>query len=271
MAVNVKFTIDNITPVYLPATLMSSDMYKNFEFRAAFDWNWRFESGDWRIYKFDVTNPEIKGMMLWVFATSPYDNLDVAVIGPKTITLIDNTTGMVQDTYKVKGGLHALHAAAYDTYDYQGYLPYPDYGVVGLYVPTPETGTYTLIVRTTNAQSPQEYVYIMIYPVAIHVPGSVSVSTTGTTAFNITFETSTDLLNLTPIYVLGRGIRNTGTYEAILTVNITTSGAPRGMYKTVLLMQPPLPWLLYGEIWYGDLYAYYLDYSVPIEFTFRVV
>jgi subtilisin family serine protease len=304
MAVNVKFTIDNVTPVYLPTTPLSDDIYKNYEFRAAYDWNWRYESGDWRIYKFDVTDSDIKGIVLWVLATDPYDNLDVAVIGPKTITLIDNSTGMVQDTYKVKGSLHALHAAYYSIYEYQGYLPYPDFGVAALYVPTPETGTYTLIVRMTNAQSPEEYAYIMMFPVAIHVPSEIAVPRTGTTAFNITIETSTDLLNLSPIYVLGRGIRNNlyyepnltaiginittipgmlyftqtlaGTYEAVFTINITTISAPRGIYKTALLMRPPLPWLFLGEIWYDPtygpmFYAYYYSDVVPIEFTFKVI
>ncbi|MEM4820293.1 MAG: S8 family serine peptidase [Acidilobaceae archaeon] len=84
-------------------------LYKNYALRGAFDYGWRYESGDWRVFKVRVSSVLRDA---WAMVTSVRwpthgnlafaSNVDVHVYGPYTYYMVDNGTRTVT-TVSVNG------------------------------------------------------------------------------------------------------------------------------------------------------------------------
>ena len=57
-------------------------LYDNYAFKGAFDWSWRYESGDWRTFPVVITDPGALGLTVTVSWKDSDTAVDVAVAGP---------------------------------------------------------------------------------------------------------------------------------------------------------------------------------------------
>ncbi|KPV64825.1 MAG: Pyrolysin precursor [Candidatus Bathyarchaeota archaeon BA1] len=121
-------------------------MYDNARVFGAFDWGWRFESGDRRIYKVVITDPTVNLMNIRLTWDSP-SGIDVFVLDPSG--LIIATTSPLDFNY-LGGGV---------------FLPsnlylFRNLTMTALYAQVSKPGTYTIIIH-------QNLLYPKPYPTTI--------------------------------------------------------------------------------------------------------
>lgn len=142
------------TPTFrlIPRTELTP--YRNTYLRGAFDYTWRYESGDWRVFKVYVpTGTRALGLRVtWPTHGKPAyaSNVDVMVFGPWTYYMVDGSTSEVL-TYTVNGVQLAAELSR-DPRGGGGYNPTRFWDSVGPGVstvlsPTPTPGTYRVVVR----------------------------------------------------------------------------------------------------------------------------
>ncbi len=149
-------------PMSIPAyrTLLlreKTSFYKNYMLRGAFDYTWRYESGDWRVIPILITSPATKYLLIevkWPVASENYaSNLDVMLFGPYTYYMAYLTAGPINDTngeplYPVAVmRVHGLELGAELTYPFQYFFDEPEPGYSRIIVPVNGPGLYRLVVR----------------------------------------------------------------------------------------------------------------------------
>ena len=142
--------------VYKISPYQENTMRKNTYLRGAFDYTWRYESGDWRVFKV-VLSPELSN--IWALGirvtwptynnTNYASNIDVHVYGPYTYYMIDEHGNVYQY------GVNTVQLAAELTRDpaggsgynptrfWDGYMP----GESFLVAPATTPGVYRVVVR----------------------------------------------------------------------------------------------------------------------------
>ena len=135
-----------------PAT--EGGIYRNTYLRGAFDYTWRYESGDWRVFKVYVPSTS---SVLWLRATWPThgkpayaSNVDVMVFGPWTYYMVDEETYEV--TAYTVGGVQLAAELSMDPRGWGGYNPTRFWDSVGpgesaVIAPTTSPGMYRVVVR----------------------------------------------------------------------------------------------------------------------------
>jgi hypothetical protein len=137
LSVVVKTDVNNVNSVYPFGGMdkySQAPMYNNGLMYGMGSLNWRYESGDVRLYYFDVTNTAVTGLTVQVVWNDPYTSMDVFVLDPYGM-IIGSTVPYLWNYY---GG---------------GFFIPSNNMVNGtsLTVPVDTTGLYTIIVHQTNA------------------------------------------------------------------------------------------------------------------------
>ena len=164
---------------FVPVTLSGSlslypvqenTLYRNYYLRGAFDWTWRYESGDWRVFKI-TTLPGTHAVGVKVtyptYSKPQYSSdVDAMIFGPLTYYMVDASTGQVYP-YTVSGVQLGgkISESMYFFFD----MPRP--GEVVFLAPTYTPGSYRLVVRNImfSGYSYDEYFVISLEPVAYSI------------------------------------------------------------------------------------------------------
>jgi len=193
----VPVTIVAARPVYTGKLTLSSLYYRFIDsqmpyqvlkLRGAFDYGWRYESGDWRVIPIYV-NPYItrflKALVVevrWANASDPSytSNLDAMVFGPHTFYMADVFSGrnITQylweypvEEYKVSGLLLGGELSL----DFTQYWDSPAPGVTRFVVPVDGGGLYYLVIRNIqfSGEKPYDDYTVTIYGVTVLTPVQV--------------------------------------------------------------------------------------------------
>ncbi len=164
---------------FVPHTLGSSatlypvsenSFYKNYYLRGAFDWTWRYESGDWRVFKITVLPGTYAVGVRIIYPTynqpTYSSNLDSMIFGPYTYYMWDIYTGTIQ-TYPVTG----LELGGKISADYTLFWDYPRPGEVIYLARTVQPGTYRLVIRNIQFSgfSYEEPFYVSLEPISYSI------------------------------------------------------------------------------------------------------
>jgi len=190
----VPVTIVAARPVFSGRLVLSSLYYRFIDskmpyqvlkLRGAFDYGWRYESGDWRVIPIYV-NPHLARFMKalvvevrWANASDPSytSNLDAMVFGPHTFYMVDvfNGKNITQylweypvEEYKVSGLLLGGELSL----DFTQYWDSPAPGIARFVVPIEGGGLYYLVVRNIqfSGEKPYDDYTVTIYGVTMVTP-----------------------------------------------------------------------------------------------------
>jgi subtilisin family serine protease len=287
-----------LTRTYRLTPATEGGLYRNTYLRGAFDYSWRYESGDWRVFKVYVPSTS---SVLWLRATWPThgrpayaSNVDVMVFGPWTYYMVDEETYEVR-TYTV-GGVQLAAELTRDPRGGGGYNPTRFWDSVGpgesvITAPTTSPGMYRVVVRNIqfSGMSYEEpvtlevgYLYAVftipsylyrtsvsgwfvvygptsMYPLSISVAGEGAVRPAGS-------PTMYYIENLE-----GYGLRVTlGTAEAGPTyyrVRVSVEFLPgtyRGLYVVPFTYESPYPVTTVGWIDGGTPRTYFYTNQLPV-------
>ena len=141
---------------YVLSPYAETRQYRNTYLRGAFDYTWRYESGDWRVFKVYVP-PTFESLsalgikVVWPTHGKPAyaSNLDVHLYGPYTYYMVEKTGSVRQ--YRVSGVQLAAELSI-DPMRSSGYNPRLFWDSVGpgeslIISPITSAGTYTVVVR----------------------------------------------------------------------------------------------------------------------------
>lgn len=290
---------------YVLSPYAEARQYRNTYLRGAFDYTWRYESGDWRVFKVYVP-PTFKNLwalglkVTWPTHDKPAyaSNVDVHLYGPYTYYMVETETGIVYQ-YRVSGAQLAAELSR-DPAGGSSYNPTRFWDSVGpgeslIISPITSTGTYRVVIRNIqlSGMSYEEPFTLELIPVTLSVKYSYSAST----RVGLAEVTMTGLSELFPeeVSVVGDGIvRPLGetTYHYISSLaeygisllisspvisdntykfNVTMSFSPgvsRGRYIIPLNATMPLPVTTVGWINAGTPVKYFELYGAPIYLKF---
>jgi len=292
---------------YVLSPYTEGRQYRNTYLRGAFDYTWRYESGDWRVFKVYVP-PTFKNLwalgvrVTWPTHEEPTyaSNLDVHLYGPYTYYMVEEETNVVYQ-YSVSG----VQLAAELSRDPRGggsYNPTRFWDSVGpgeslIISPITSTGVYRVVVRNIqfSGASYEEPFTLELIPMTL----SIKYSYSPTSRVGLAEVTITGLNELFPeeVLVIGEGIvkpvgRTTYyyipdlvEYGIILEVsppvisdntykfNVTMSFSPtvsRGRYIIPLSATMPFPVTTAGWVDSGTPTVYFDWYEVPIYLKFTL-
>jgi len=126
--------------------------YRNYYLRGAFDYTWRYESGEWRVFKVYVPRGTagITVAVSWPdFGKPNYSsNIDVQVYGPWSYMMVDDETGRVY-TFAVDGVQLAgeITYGPASGYRFRAFWDIYTHNKSIIVAPTPTPGFYRLVVR----------------------------------------------------------------------------------------------------------------------------
>lgn len=173
--------------VLLPYT--ETRQYRNTYLRGAFDYTWRYESGDWRVFKVYVP-PTFKNLwalglkVTWPTHDKPAyaSNLDVHLYGPYTYYMVEEETGVVYQ-YRVTGAQLAAELSR-DPAGGSSYNPTRFWDSIGpgeslIISPITSTGTYRVVVRNIqfSGMSYEEPFTLELIPITLSIKYHYSAST----------------------------------------------------------------------------------------------
>jgi subtilisin family serine protease len=276
---------------------------RNTYLRGAFDYTWRYESGDWRVFKV-VIYPSARLLwalgvrVTWPVVDSNYaSNVDVHVYGPYRYYMVDEESGRVYE-YSVNGVQLAAELSR-DPRGGSGYNPTRFWDTIGpgeslIVVPIQTYGAYRVVVRNIqfSGRDYEEPFTLDLLPVLSRVDWTYNGLIRG---FEFTIEVTTSDPRLLPatvipsdmatvatgprelyhvnltlynftVYVKSVEITET-TFKASLVI-IPPDKAPRGIYTVAVgaLMNTPITTV--G--WYdrGSRVVYFEWYIAPVYLTF---
>ena len=157
------------------------NLYQNYLLRGVFDYTWRYESGDWRVFPLIVTNPHIKYLLVelwWPVPNKNYaSNLDIQVYGPYKYYMVMLGEGTYRDSngaqlYPVEEMIvHGLQLGAKLTLDFRMFFDEPTPGYARIVVPLSGPGLYRIVVRNIqfSGYSLEEPFTIKVTPIAARI------------------------------------------------------------------------------------------------------
>jgi subtilisin family serine protease len=287
-----------LTRTYRLTPATEGGLYRNTYLRGAFDYTWRYESGDWRVFKVYVPSTS---SVLWLRATWPTygkpayaSNVDLMVFGPWTYYMVDQETYEVR-TYTVCG----VQLAAELTRDPRGgggYNPTRFWDSVGpgesvITAPTTSPGMYRVVVRNIqfSGMSYEEpvtvevgYLYAVftiprylyrtsisgwflvygptsMYPLSISVAGEGAVRPAGSPTMYYIENLEEYGLRVT----LGTAEAGPTYYRIRVGVEFLP-GTYRGFYVVPIIYESPYPVTTVGWIDGGTLTTYFYTNQLPV-------
>jgi len=141
-------------------------LYRNYYLRGAFDWTWRYESGDWRVFKVSVP-PGTYAIGVRItyptYGRPEYSsNVDSAIFGPTTYYMVDEYGEVT--AYTVTGALLGGELSRY----FRRAWDYTKPGEVVYQAPAVVAGTYRLVIRNIgfSGATYEEPLYVTLVPVS---------------------------------------------------------------------------------------------------------
>lgn len=291
--------------VYAIKPYTESTTRRNTYLRGAFDYTWRYESGDWRVFKVKVL-PALRytwalGVRVkWPVHDEPEyaSNIDVHVYGPYTYYMVDNETLRVYE-YAVNG----VQLAAELSRDPRGGSSYNptrfwDSVAPGLSVvvaPALYPGTYRVVVRNIQFRgiAYEEPFTIELIPVTARIIAGYNAVVEGY-EFSVTIRAADKALLPLGLNTLDYGIAYTklGTYyipslleyglevyissisigeELVASIVVKpTSAVEKGLYLIPVEAVMKLPVTTVGWIDGGNKTVYFEWHSTPLILRLRV-
>ncbi|MCX8208313.1 MAG: S8 family serine peptidase [Sulfolobales archaeon] len=291
-------------PTYRLAPRTEGAIYRNTYLRGAFDYTWRYESGDWRVFKVYVpSTTRVLGVRVtWPTHGKPAyaSNIDVMVYGPWTYYMVDEETQKVL-TQRVMGAQLAAELTR-DPRGGGGYNPTRFWDTVGpgtslIVSPAASGGIYRVVVRNiqflgAEYEEPFTLELVSVY-VRISVPRTIDVSygARGWIAFygpdylwpaelrapvEAVFKPlgTTEMRYVHDISTLGVTIsvgtpETTGTYYRVRAEVRTGPPTSIGHYVVAFEYRARAPVTTVGWIDGGSPRVFFQHFSLPIYFTFR--
>ncbi|MEM0348193.1 MAG: S8 family serine peptidase [Zestosphaera sp.] len=292
---------------YVLSPYTETRQYRNTYLRGAFDYTWRYESGDWRVFKVYIP-PTFKSLwalglkVTWPTHDKPAyaSNLDVHLYGPYTYYMVEEETNLVRQ-YKVSGAQLAAELSR-DPSGGGSYNPTRFWDSVGpgeslIISPIMSTGTYRVVIRNIqfSGMSYEEPFTLELIPMTL----SVKYSYTASTRTGVAEVTITGVSELFPagVAIVGDGIvrplsesmyyyiSNLTEYGITMTIsspvisdntykfNVTMSFSPgvsRGHYIIPLDATMSFPVTTVGWISAGTPTIYFSWYEVPVYLKFTL-
>jgi subtilisin family serine protease len=278
---------------------------KNTYLRGAFDYTWRYESGDWRVFKVVITDYLRFTWALGVRVTWPTygsdnyaSNLDVHVYGQYSYVMVDENNKTY--TYSVSG----VQLGAELTRDPAGGSSYNptrfwDSLIPGeslIVAPASRPGVYRVVVRNIQFRGLEycEPFTIELFPITlraspIYMTSSktitylVSIKTPYLPSYTLPYNvyaynegiyttTSTYISNLTQVGITVTPVIQYWTTNSIL-ANITikySASTPRGVYVIPITAAFPVPVTTVGWNDGGQRNYYFYYNEIPITLTIRI-
>ncbi|MEM4717756.1 MAG: S8 family serine peptidase [Desulfurococcaceae archaeon] len=281
---------------------------KNTYLRGVFDYAWRYESGDWRVFKI-VVSPVMRNIWaLGVRVTWPtYDslqyvsNIDVHVYGPYTYYMVNNETLEVYE-YKVNTVQLAAELSR-DPAGGSGYNPTRFWDSIGpgesmIIAPTSGPGIYRVVIRNIQFRGVD---YLEPYTLEI-IPISARTTLTYSTihkAYQFTVVITTpgySVFQPLDVYSTGEAIQYTalGAYYVsdittvgleIIGINTTSTptrytinvlikkspDTPSGVYLIPLSTTTQIPVTTIGWLTAGTPNIYFQHYEIPLTLRLRII
>ncbi|MEM0000071.1 MAG: S8 family serine peptidase [Desulfurococcaceae archaeon] len=279
---------------------------KNTYLRGAFDYTWRYESGDWRVFKV-IVHPALRDpWALGVRVTWPvYDkpeyasNVDVHVYGPYTYYMVDPATLRVYE-YTV----NSVQLAAELSRDPRGGGSYNptrfwdsvEPGLSMVVSPALTPGVYRVVVRNIQFRGVDyaEPFTVELIPVVTRITAGYNAAVKG---YELLLSIRTQVKDLLPAVLnatnTGMVYTDTGTYyipdllkyglvvytevvsvtSTVLDVRVVvkpTDTAPKGAYIVPLEALMKMPVTTVGWIDGGTARVYFEWYSIPLYLPLTV-
>ena len=231
---------------------------RNTHLRGVFDYTWRYESGDWRVFKVLIHPTLVSVRALGVRVTWPVlgdpnyaSNLDVHVYGPYKYYMADLETSRVYE-YSVNGVQLAAELSR-DPRGGGGYNPTRFWDTIGpgeslIITPVLHSGVYRVVVRNIQFSGIffEEPFTLEIIPVSIRLDWTYSYLEKGY-VFTITLKTRD-----TRLLPVGLGVDENAVVtvepgehyyvnliEEGFTVYVKSIEVVEGVFKAVLVISPP--------------------------------
>jgi subtilisin family serine protease len=290
--------------VYKLAPYTENTPVKNMYLRGAFDYTWRYESGDWRVFKVVITDYLRYTWALGVRVTWPTygdgnyaSNLDVHVYGPYTYAMVDEYNNVY--TYSVNG----VQLGAELTRDPRGGSSYNPTrfwdslapGVSLIVAPATKPGTYRVVVRNIQFRGLEynEPFTLELFPITIRA-SPIYMASSKTITYLVTIKTPYLPSYTLPydVYAYNEGIYNTTIYIQDLTeygitvssfiksktansvlANVTikySDTTPKGIYVIPVSAAFPVAVTTVGWIDNGQMNYYFYYNEIPIALTIRI-
>ena len=146
-SVMVTSIIDTIGSTYIiggPNKYQTPPLYDNGRLYGFGDTSGRFETGDWRIFSVNLTNPEIRFLSTQFVWNDPKASLDIFVIGPDGAINATSTVGL--------WNFVSLNSASL-------FFPSKNSGnySTGLTFPVSDLGLYTILIHNTHISGDKYY------------------------------------------------------------------------------------------------------------------
>ena len=263
--------IKSLIPVsfFVPIEIKSENPYtltprventtrRNTDLRGVFDYTWRYESGDWRVFKVLIHPTLVSIRALGVRVTWPVlgnpnyaSNLDVHVYGPYKYHMADTESGRVYE-YSVNGVQLAAELSR-DPRGGSGYNPTRFWDTIGpgeslIITPVLHSGVYRVVVRNIQFSGLvfEEPFTLEIIPVSIRVDWTYSYLERGY-EFIITLKTIDTRLLPVDLGVDENAMVTVKPGENYY-VNLTEQGFTvyiksieiiEGVFKAIIVISPP--------------------------------
>ncbi|NOZ89162.1 MAG: S8 family serine peptidase, partial [Crenarchaeota archaeon] len=156
--------------------LRGEEFYWNPSLRGAFDYTWRYESGDWRVIPVIVRSTSVKFLYVeveWPAADKEYaSNLDVMVFGPYTYYMVEMYSAAWSappyPAYTVR--VNGLQLGGELTVSHTVYWDDPEPGLSRIMVPVSGPGVYYVVVRNIqfSGEELEEPYRLRVVPVSMY-------------------------------------------------------------------------------------------------------
>jgi len=230
---------------------------RNTYLRGAFDYTWRYESGDWRVFKV-VVSPVLRYIgalgvrVTWPVLGDPNyaSNLDVHVYGPYKYYMVDLDTNAVYEL--TVNGVQLAAELSIDPRGGGGYNPTRFWDSVGpgeslVIAPVLSSGVYRVVVRNIQFSGVvyEEPFTLELIPVSIRVTTRYSYTERGY-VLTITVKSTDSRLLPVDVFISEDAVLTniTGAYyvnlaELGFTWKVKKVETAPGVYRAIIVVRPP--------------------------------
>ena len=132
---------------------LENRLFENYYIEGQFDWSWRYESGDWRIFPVEITDPDVVGVIVSVHWEGRDTNIDVIIGGKGSPYLLAGSPDTSYYTSVIAAKLtEFLYGSGWGTHFDS---PAPKMAVI--YAPVEGPGTYWIVIRNTLIDANEYY------------------------------------------------------------------------------------------------------------------
>ncbi len=154
ISIVVKAAITPNTPGLILTSMNNETLYSNYYVAGPFDWSWRYESGDWRIFPVDVDDPSVVGLIVKVMWKDANTNIDLFVAGYYTPYILAGPPLSFFYGSVIAGKFSwFIHGSS----GWGTHFDTPSDTQSAVFAPTPVLGTYWVVIRNTLIGASGQY------------------------------------------------------------------------------------------------------------------